>query len=190
MTCHSASAIPSVAKRYRRRRVCAPLVKIVPGTRADYLALARFHYQPRPPATFARVLAARHRDPLRGTRTVGVAVLSYPVPCPAAFGRRFGFHPWQRDRALRFANRCLRTVSRVIVHPQFRGSGIASRLLRRLLRDAPTPYVDAIASMGAAHPLFERAGFRRLNADRPHERPYFLLDRVTPNPRLIERSLP
>lgn len=151
-------------------------VRIVPGTRDDYRALARFHYVARPPATFARIVAARYRDPLRGMQTVAVAVLSFPVPGVPAFGRRFGFTPSQRGRALRFANRHVRTVSRIIVHPRFRAAGIAARLLARLAREAPTRYLDAIAAMGSAHPLFERAGFRRLNADHPHERPYFLLD--------------
>jgi GNAT superfamily N-acetyltransferase len=154
----------------------------VSGSRDDYHALARFHYVARSPATFAHVVAARYRDPLRGPRTVGVAVLSYPVPGVPAFCRRFGFGRLQRGRAIRFANRNIRTVSRVIVHPQFRSAGVASRLLARLVRDAPTRFLDAVAAMGSAHPLFERAGFRRLNADHPDERPYFLLDRRrTPN---------
>lgn len=177
MSYHSSNATPIVASRRLVRRAWVANVTIVPGSRRDVLELLRFHYQPRLPATMARVLAAVDHDPLRGRRVVGVAVLSFPVPGVSAFGRRFGFHPWQRDRALRFANRHVRTVSRIIVHPQFRGGGVASRLLRRLVRDAPTRYVDAIASMGLVHPLFERAGFRRLNADRPDERPYFLLDR-------------
>src|SRR4051794_35834422 len=57
-------------------------------------------------------------------RLVAIAVLSYPVP--SSLGRRAALGiTGSRDDELRFANRHVRTISRVIVHPQFRSLGLA-----------------------------------------------------------------
>jgi ABC-type ATPase with predicted acetyltransferase domain len=72
---------------------------------------------------------------------------------------------------LRFVNAHVRTISRVIVHPQFRALGIASRLVRRICEDCTTRYVEAIATMGEVHPFFEKGGMRRIDEG------YFLFDR-------------
>jgi N-acetylglutamate synthase-like GNAT family acetyltransferase len=74
-------------------------------------------------------------------------------------------------------NRHVRTISRVIVHPQFRALGIASQLVRRILQDCPTRYVEAVAAMGAVHPFFERAGMTRVEPATAAEPAYFLFDR-------------
>jgi GNAT superfamily N-acetyltransferase len=64
----------------------------------------------------------------------------------------------------------------VIVHPQFRGLGIASQLVRRICDECPTRYVEAIAAMGEVHPFFERAGMRKIEGD-ANGRAYFIFDR-------------
>jgi GNAT superfamily N-acetyltransferase len=63
--------------------------------------------------------------------------------------------------AMIMLNREFRTISRVIVHPQFRGLGLAVRLVRHALAESETIYVEALAAMGRVHPLFERAGMVR-----------------------------
>jgi GNAT superfamily N-acetyltransferase len=55
-------------------------------------------------------------------------------------------------------NRELRIISRVVVTPNWRGLGLASRLVAATLPLAGTPYVEALAAMGQMHPLFVRAG--------------------------------
>ena len=52
----------------------------------------------------------------------------------------------------------MRCISRVVVHPQWRGLGLAVRLVRHALATAVTPYTEAIAAMGKVHPFFEKAG--------------------------------
>ena len=73
-----------------------------------------------------------------------------------------------KDRSLAAAklNRDMRTISRVIVHPMFRSArGLAVRLVRHVLENAQTPYVEALAAMGRVHPFFRKAGMREF--DRP-----------------------
>ncbi len=161
----------------------------VEGGRADYRALARFHYLRGEPATMTRVLTLRCRRPTvvgrylgRAAEDVLAAVLVVSLPHPgclmrdvATQGRYSALRPRQRVQLL---NRELRTISRVVVEPQFRGLGLAVRLVRRALEETPQPYIEALAAMGRVHPFFERAGMRRY--DRPpltgHQR---LLDCLT-----------
>ena len=78
---------------------------------------------------------------------------------------------------LRFANANLRTISRVIVHPQFRALGLSTQLIRCLCAHCPTRYVEASAMMGRAHPLFERAGMTRVEPQGDDEPIYYIFDR-------------
>lgn len=133
-----------------------PRPTIVPGARDDYLRLARMHHRPRPPATIDRVLVARCP---RTNQPVGVAVLSLPT-----LNARWRAAAWpdlapptSRASAQRL-NESLRCISRVIVHPAWRGAGVATDLVRAALDAAPTPRVEAVAAMGALAPFFERAG--------------------------------
>jgi len=55
-------------------------------------------------------------------------------------------------------NRELRIISRVVVAPNWRGLGLAARLVAETLDQVGTPYVEAMAAMGRVSPFFERAG--------------------------------
>ena len=74
-----------------------------------------------------------------------------------ALGRRYGSLQRSRQRAA-LLNAELRCISRVVVSPQWRGLGLAVRLVRAALDTATTPYTEAIAAMGRVHPFFEKAG--------------------------------
>lgn len=137
---------------------------IAPGTRRDYELLARFHYRAGCPATICRVLAALvEGEP----RAVGVLVVSRPTPngpwreaaWPGRYTPRDGL---SRRACLRRLNAEVRTISRVIVHPSFRGLGIGSALVRAYLHRPLAPRVEAIAALGPHAPLFAAAGMRRL----------------------------
>jgi ABC-type ATPase with predicted acetyltransferase domain len=83
---------------------------------------------------------------------------------------------WTYRQRLRWANDNVRTISRVIVHPQFRGVGLASALVRRIVSDCPTRYAEALAVMGRAHPFFEKAGMTRVQTA-AEGAVYYLFDR-------------
>ena len=149
------------------------------GQASDYAELERFHYLPKRPATWAGVWTVRYREseergsgslsptlpgrPAAQDRVVAVGVLSYPVPCRRARERYFNLTGQSFAQKLAFANANLRTISRVIVHPQFRGIGLASALVRHMCHHCPTPYIEASAAMGRAHPFFEKAGMHRID---------------------------
>jgi GNAT superfamily N-acetyltransferase len=171
------------------------------GTRRDYGELAHLHYAPGHPATWAGIwravwssadcgLAHVHcrscRQSIRRQQStvnnqpsqiIAVGVLSYPTPAHRVRERVLRLSGPRYGEKLRFINEHVRTISRVIVHPQFRGLGIASQLVRRICEDCPTRYVEAIAAMGEVHPLFERAGMVKVPGDGNGGRAYFIFDR-------------
>ncbi|HVT87404.1 MAG TPA: GNAT family N-acetyltransferase, partial [Tepidisphaeraceae bacterium] len=84
---------------------------------------------------------------------------------------------------LLFANEQIRTISRVVVHPQFRSIGLSSVLVRCLIQQCSTRYVEALAQMGRAHPFFEKAGMRRIDPVNEKTPVYFIYDRASSVPR-------
>jgi ABC-type ATPase with predicted acetyltransferase domain len=159
---------------------------IEPGQPRHYRLLERFHYVARRPATWAAVQVAKYADPAwqpadpgDRERIVAVGVLSYPVPTVKTRDRHFNMIGASYGQRLRFANQHIRTISRIIIHPQFRAIGLATQLVRQLCSQCPTRYVEAMAVMGSVHPLFERAGMTRITpANAPPGKPiYYLFDR-------------
>src|SRR5688572_17138839 len=170
-------------------------IEISRGNVADYRGLAHLHYVPGDPATFAGVWRAEYRDGLLSvdcglskgrerlrhqstfnnpqSRVVAVAVLSYPTLALRARERTLGLGGMRSRERWGWINANLRTVSRVIVHPQFRSLGIASQLVRRVLLDCPTRYVEAVAPMGLVHPFFVRAGMTLEEPRSEEESAYF-----------------
>lgn len=148
-----------------------------PGRIEDYHALGRFHYLTGPPAAHKRVWVVRVPQKRRhaGTpRVAAVLVVSPPVlNCRgrnlATGGRYTG--P-DCPACLKRLNAEIECISRVIVHPIYRGCGLAVRLVRHALATSATPLVEALAVMGAVHPFFERAGMTayRLPRDADAER--------------------
>ena len=147
------------------------------GVPGDYLDLEQFHYVARRPATYADVWSIRCCDAGTPSRVIAVGVLSYPVPSCHARETVLNRRHFTRRENLVFANQHIRTISRVVVHPQFRALGLSTALVRCLCAHCDTRYVEAIAMMARAHPFFERAGMRRVETDSEDHPIYFILDR-------------
>lgn len=145
-------------------------LELVRGTIADYNRLKAYHYRAKKPATATRVLAFRHAkrsavsrflDAPAETSTAAVLVESLPsLGCRMrnwALHDRYGawLEPHQRAVLL---NREVRVISRVVVHPCWRGLGLAVRLVKAALAEPATLYTEALAAMGRVNPFFERAG--------------------------------
>ncbi len=141
---------------------------IRPGRIGDYATLSGWHYLAGPPAAHLRVWAIDAPPALRSwgaPRLAAVCVVSPPVPYVRGRNRAFHGRYAGPDRAAarRRLNDEVECISRVIVHPIYRGLGLAVRLVRHAVETAEKPVVEALAAMGALHPLFERAGLQRLD---------------------------
>ncbi len=141
--------------------------RILPGRLADYRQLARFHYLAGPPATHKRVYvirAPRRHRCWGGPRLAAVAVVSPPVLyCRGrnlvSAGR---YHRGNRRAAIARLNAEVECISRVVVHPLYRGMGLARQLVRHVVRTSPVSLVESLAVMGRVHPFFEQAGMAAL----------------------------
>jgi GNAT superfamily N-acetyltransferase len=140
------------------------------GTLADYKRLSEHHYRAKKPATATRVLVYRCAQASTANRYLGredqarsVAVLVESLPSLSCRMRNHALHDryggWlcARQRA-KLLNREVRVISRVVVHPCWRGLGLAVSLVRAALSKPTTQYTEALAAMGRVNPFFECAG--------------------------------
>lgn len=146
----------------------ASRLRLRQGTPEDYNALAHWHYRAGRPATCVRVLAMD--DPAEPSAPVAVVVVSMPTLegrwREAAWPGRYSSGDKRADAAR--LNAEVRTVSRLVVDPRWRGLGVGRRLVRAYLDSPLTPATEAVAAMGRYCPVFRAAGMReyRLGPDR------------------------
>lgn len=147
-----------LVERWLRARRARPAWVIEAGTPDNYLALGRFHYCAGVPATWAGVLRASCDGELAGVLVVSRPTLNgwwRELAWPGVYGGR------DRTRAAIAINAGLRTISRVVVDPRWRGMGVGVALVRAYLASPLTRDTEAVAAMGRICPIFERAGMTR-----------------------------
>jgi hypothetical protein len=62
-------------------------------------------------------------------------------------------------------------LSRVVLHPTYRGAGLAAAFVRRACQTCPVSWIETLTAMGQANPFFERAGFVRVGVVRKGRKP-------------------
>lgn len=94
-----------------------------------------------------------------GDEPIGICLFIAP---PKALSQRHRFFGqsgrWNRT-TLRTLNRQLVTLSRVVLHPTYRGAGLGHLFIRRCCELCSFPWIEALTQMGHFNPVFERAGF-------------------------------
>ena len=153
------SAIKVAYNRERPRHLCTvgQTAVVEPGTMNDYKELAEFHYREGNPAFIRKIYRMRIGETLAG-------VVVYTPPASAAAGRSIAFpeHTEQRKNGhseyLKYLNARFSRISRVVVHPTFRGIGLAARLLRETMPQMGYPYIEMLAAMGRFSKFAESAG--------------------------------
>jgi GNAT superfamily N-acetyltransferase len=132
---------------------------------------------------------ARHLDgDPHVTRLAAVGVLSFPTLRSLPRERALGLAPsLPLEQRLALVNAHVRTISRVVVHPQFRGLGLASALVRKLIDVCPTRYVEASAVMAHVHPFFQQAGMRRIDGE-PTKRSRYRDAAISPAYFLVDKQ--
>lgn len=97
-----------------------------------------------------------------GQSPVGVCVFGTPAASLAPRTRFFGLRDPRNPVALGALNDRLWLLQRVVLHPTYRGAGIAASFIRRACELCDCDWVETLTAMGHANPVFERAGFVRL----------------------------
>ena len=151
-------------------------LRLETGTMEDYKRLACFHYKSGRPNAVTTIYRLIHRAPgiagrflQRQNQTTVVGVLLRCLPHLGCQLRDeatgFRYRKLSPHSSAVMINREFRTIARVVIHPQWRGLGLAVRLVKHALSNPETIYTEALAAMGHVHPFFERSGMIRY--DRP-----------------------
>ena len=93
---------------------------------------------------------------------IGVCVFTSPPLCLHHRNRYFGLSAQCSRLRIRALNTQLVTLSRVVLHPTYRGAGVAAQFVRRACETCPWPWIETLTEMGRFNPFFEKAGFQRL----------------------------
>lgn len=123
------------------------------------------HYTSERPARPCAVLTAFVPTRAAGVSPIGALIVAFP-PLNARWREEAwagAYRSGGRRAVARRINRDLRIIARVVVDPRFRGAGVGVALVRAYLARPRTRRTEAVASMGAHCPIFERAGMRRVN---------------------------
>ena len=101
---------------------------------------------------------------------IGMCVFIAPPKSLSLRNKFFGLSGRWNRLALRSMNAQLYTLARVVIHPTFRGAGVAKDFVRRSCQLCPVPWIETLTQMGHLNPFFERAGFVRVGVVTPHAR--------------------
>lgn len=93
---------------------------------------------------------------------IGICVFTSPPMALSQRSKYFGISGQRSRVKLQALNQQLVTLSRVVLHPTYRGAGLAAWFVRESCRACPWPWIEALAEMGHLNPFFERAGFVRV----------------------------
>jgi ABC-type transport system involved in cytochrome c biogenesis ATPase subunit/GNAT superfamily N-acetyltransferase len=128
------------------------------GYLADWRRLSRFHYRSHHAGASREVYRLR-----RGSELCGVIVYCYPPP--GCSGRNLVLP----KMSLRGLNLGLSTISRIVIHPKYRGIGLGAKLVRETLPRVGTTCVEMIAVMAKYNPFAEKAGMKKILEQKPSE---------------------
>jgi GNAT superfamily N-acetyltransferase len=96
---------------------------------------------------------------------VGICVFTAPARSLRLRSAVFGPLAARAGRSrlgLQRLNQQLWRLARVVLHPTYRGTGIAAAFVRASCQACPVAWIETLAALGHIHPLFEKAGFRRI----------------------------
>jgi N-acetylglutamate synthase-like GNAT family acetyltransferase len=144
-------------------------VRIEKGSREDYEKLKRFHYRSK---NEKELESLRTRDCYRllyGNCLIGVIIYSVSYlnlkPRNMVFGERYVYTPGNLYKA-RLINEEITRISRVVIHPKFRGIGLGEFLVKETLTRVNAKVVEVLAVMARYNPFFEKAGMLRVDYQR------------------------
>ncbi|MFV0442374.1 MAG: hypothetical protein ACK5Q5_02250 [Planctomycetaceae bacterium] len=107
-----------------------------------------------------------------GAEPIGICVFASPPISLRLRNQFFGRSGrWSRP-ALQALNRQIALLQRVVIHPTYRGAGIATDFVRTACELCPYPWIETLTQMGHINPFFEKAGFQRVGISTPgnHDR--------------------
>ncbi len=136
-------------------------LRIANGSVRDWAYFARWHYRGHRLAFVKRVFMLWH-----GEAPAGICVFATPAASLSARSRFFGLTDARSPVALSALSSQLWLLQRVVLHPTYRGAGIASAFVRRACEMCDVDWIETLSAMGRVNPVFERAGFVKVETIR------------------------
>lgn len=133
-------------------------LELVEGTPADYWKLARFHYRNSKVTSPQRIYKL-----INGSDLVGVIVYTYPLLASAGRNAFTDRYRAATSEVAKLLNEEVSLISRVIIHPKYRGIGLGAKLIASTLPLTGKRYVEMLTTMGAFNPFAEKAGMVRVD---------------------------
>lgn len=150
--------------RFRRHCSICDSIHVEKGGVEDAERLSRFHYRSKGEGESERLRMKGCYKLLFGDQLVGVIVYSHSYlnlkPRNMVFGDRYVFTPGDLGKA-RLINEEIARISRVVIHPKFRGIGLGVFLVQETLSKVNARVVEVLAVMARYNPFFEKAGMVR-----------------------------
>jgi len=132
-------------------------ITIREGSKEDYKKLAYLHYRDSRVPVPLKFFAMERLDEL-----VGVIAYSYPPIITGGRKQAVGYRPTVEE-----LNRDWSIISRVIVHPKYRTTGLGHRLVKETLPLCDRRHVELTAVMAQYNPFAEHAGMKRILEKQP-----------------------
>jgi len=141
-------------------------IRIEEGSVEDYRKLSRFHYRTKDENESGGLRIKDCYRLLYKDDLIGVIVYSSSYlnlkPRNMVFGDRYVYTPGDLNKA-RLINEEIARISRVVVHPKFRGIGLGAFLVRETLPRVDAKVVEVLAVMAKYNRFLEEAGMMRVD---------------------------
>jgi len=135
----------------------------------DYGKLSCFHYRTKNRGKPERLGFKDCYKLLFGDKLIGVIVYSPSYlnlkPRSMVFGQRYVYTSSDLHKA-HLINEEIVRITRVVIHPKFRGIGLGAYLVKETLPKVNAKVVEALAVMARYNPFFEKAGMIRVDYTR------------------------
>jgi len=125
-------------------------MKIEQATQEDYNSLKRFHYLHGKPVTSHKFKLTHHG------RTIGIILYG-----PSFMNLRYRNQLFpEYNKNIKKVNAEILRITRIIIHPKYRGVGLAQELIRLTMPMVNKRIVETIAAIAQYNPFFEKAGMK------------------------------
>ena len=149
----------------KRCSVCAD-TRVEKGNLEDYEKLKRFHYRSKDEKESSSLRMKDCYKLLHRGELIGVIVYLHSYlnlkPRNMVFGDRYVYTSGDLRKA-RLINEEIARISRVVIHPKFRGIGLGAFLVKETLLKVNAKVVEVLAVMARYNPFFEKAGMLRVD---------------------------
>jgi ParB-like chromosome segregation protein Spo0J/ABC-type transport system involved in cytochrome c biogenesis ATPase subunit/N-acetylglutamate synthase-like GNAT family acetyltransferase len=141
-------------------------ISIRKGAVEDYEGLSRFHYRSKEDEEPESLRIKDCYKLLFKDEIIGVIVYSHSYlnlkPRNMVFGERYLYTPGEFHKA-RLINEEIARISRVVIHPKFRGIGLGAFLVKETMPKVDAKVIETLAVMARYNPFFEKAGMVRVD---------------------------